>query len=304
MILGDLAFRLQLRPMQRGRHTISPHDLHVQSTPASPSRTRLAMPSRRLAIFLLRFLISKNEYERLEVILSPYTPQSVRPHLPSTAEFDQRPRFPNNRVGLLEAAIGTRDEFLPATVRQGTRVFVGTYIAATLVDVVLVGIIKKHGYILRPFINHSRKRILTDLRNKRSYQTALATSLTISLYRTFFRTLSLRPFLKPVSPAFLAGSLAGLALALHPADSRRITITIYILTRTLEFCYNLLDDKGYLPTEKPWWFGSWLIFPLSSAQLLHAFVFDRDCFPKVHYLMILTTGLWRFHPQIFFSVHQ
>jgi hypothetical protein len=250
------------------------------------------MPSRRLAIFLLRFLISKNEYERIEVILSPYTPQSVRPHLPSTADFDQRPRSPNNKVGLLEAAIGTRDEFLPVTVRQGTRVFAGTYIAATLVDVVLIGIIKEHGYIWTPFTNHSRKRILTNLRNKRSFQTALATSLTISLYRTLFRIFSLRPFLKYLSPAFLAGSLAGLALALHPADSRRITITIYILTRTLEFCYNLLDDNGYLPTEKPWWFGSWLIFPLSSAQLLHAFVFDRDCFPKVHCLMILTTGLW------------
>lgn len=82
-------------------------------------------------------------------------------------------------------------------------------------------------------------------------------------------------------PAFLSGSLAGLALALHPADARRVTITIYFLTRTLEFCYNLLDDKGYLPHEKPWWFGSWLLFPLSSAQLLHASIFDRDCFPAV-----------------------
>ena len=104
-------------------------------------------PSSPLAIFLLRFLISKNEYERLECILSPYTPQSVRPHLPSTADFDQRPRSPNRKIGLVEAALGTRDEYLPATVRQGTRVFAGTYLATTLIDVVLIGIIKKHGYI-------------------------------------------------------------------------------------------------------------------------------------------------------------
>jgi len=92
---------------------------------------------------------------------------------------------------------------------------------------------------------------------------------------------SLPSFPKKLSPSFLAGLLAGLAFALHPADTRRVTITIYFLTRTLEFCYNLLDDKGYFPRDKPWWFGSWLIFPISSAQLLHAFVFDRDCFPKV-----------------------
>jgi hypothetical protein len=109
----------------------------------------------------------------------------------------------------------------------------------------------------------------------------LATSVTISLYRTLLRVLSLKPLKTVLPPAFLAGVLAGLGLVLHPADSRRVTVTIYFLTRTLEFCYNLLDDKGYLPREKPWWFGSWLIFPLSSAQLLHSFIFDRDCFPQV-----------------------
>ena len=77
--------------------------------------------SRQLAVFLIRLLISKNEYERLEVILSPHTPNSIRPHLPSTADFDERPRSPNSEVGIAEAALGSRDEFLPATVRQGSQ---------------------------------------------------------------------------------------------------------------------------------------------------------------------------------------
>jgi hypothetical protein len=111
-------------------------------------------PRRHLAVFLLRFLISKNEYERLEVILSPYTPQSIRPHLPSTADFNERPQSPNKQSGIIETAIGTRDEYLPATVRQGTRVFAGTYVAATLIDVILIGIIKKHGYLLF-FLSHT-----------------------------------------------------------------------------------------------------------------------------------------------------
>src|SRR5271169_5003995 len=97
--------------------------------------------SHRLTVFLLRFLISKNEYERLEVILSPHTPNSFRPHLPSTADFDELPRPPNTQITIAEAVFGLHDEFLPATARQGTRVFAVTYAAATLIDVVLIGII-------------------------------------------------------------------------------------------------------------------------------------------------------------------
>ena len=103
--------------------------------------------SRRLTVFLLRFLISKGEYERLECVLSPYTPISIRPLLPSTADFDERPRSPNREIGVIDAALGPRDDLLPGTVRQGLRVFAGTYAAATLVDVVLIGIIKRHGWV-------------------------------------------------------------------------------------------------------------------------------------------------------------
>jgi len=269
-----------------GLTSTSPIPPPTRTTISTSTYVPTMPPSKhRLAVFLLRFLISKSEYERLECILSPYTPEPLRPHLPSTVDFDQRPRSPSKDVPVLETAIGSRDEYLPATVRQGTRVFAGTYVAATLVDVVLIGIIKKHRFPPPcPSLGliESRQTITRNLANKRSLKTALATSVTISLYRTLLRVLSLPKFqVQHLSPGFLAGVLAGLAFAIHPADARRVTITIYFLTRTLEFCYNLLDDKGILPREKPWWFGSWLVFPLASAQLLHAFIFDRDCFPQV-----------------------
>jgi hypothetical protein len=50
------------------------------------------------------------------------------------------------------------------------------------------------------------------------------------------------------------------------------------MTRALEFTYNNLESAGYT-ANKPSWLGSWLLMPLASGQLLHAFVFDRDCFP-------------------------
>ncbi|KAJ4346099.1 hypothetical protein N0V95_005715 [Ascochyta clinopodiicola] len=80
-----------------------------------------------------------------------------------------------------------------------------------------------------------------------------------------------------MAPA-IGSSLAGFLLAVYPGDQLRITIAIYIFTRALEFGYNHLEDRGYFK-NRPAWFGSWMLMPIACGQLLHAFVFDRDCFP-------------------------
>lgn len=78
----------------------------------------------------------------------------------------------------------------------------------------------------------------------------------------------------------VGASLAGFALAIAPQEQLRLTATIYWSTRALEFLYNVMDEKGWLD-KRPWWFGSWLLMPVSCAQLFHAFVFDRETTPKV-----------------------
>ena len=80
-----------------------------------------------------------------------------------------------------------------------------------------------------------------------------------------------------MAPA-IGSSLAGFFLAVYPGDQLRITIAIYIFTRALEFCYNYLEDRGYMKNRPPW-FGSWMLMPVACGQLLHALVFDRDCAP-------------------------
>lgn len=80
-----------------------------------------------------------------------------------------------------------------------------------------------------------------------------------------------------LAPA-IGASLAGFWLGIYPAVQLRITIAIYVFSRALEFSYNYLEDLGYTK-NKPWWFGSWLLMPAACGQLLHTFVFDRDCFP-------------------------
>lgn len=91
-----------------------------------------------------------------------------------------------------------------------------------------------------------------------------------------------------VAPA-IGSSLAGFFLAVYPGDQLRITIAIYIFTRALEFWYNYLEDQGYF-RNKPSWFGSWMIMPVACGQLLHAFVFDRDCFPPTYGKLILNNS--------------
>jgi hypothetical protein len=85
----------------------------------------------------------------------------------------------------------------------------------------------------------------------------------------------------------VGASLAGFMLGVYPGDQLRITIAMYVLSRAAEVTYNLAEDEGWIwgkkgsMWERPWWWGSWLLMPLAYGQLLHAFVFDRDCFPAV-----------------------
>ena len=82
----------------------------------------------------------------------------------------------------------------------------------------------------------------------------------------------------------IGASLAGFALGVYPSDQFRITVAIYVATRAAEFVYNALEDEGWF-RNKPWWWGSWMLMPLATSQLLHAFVFDRECFPKVQLIL-------------------
>ena len=87
-----------------------------------------------------------------------------------------------------------------------------------------------------------------------------------------------------IAPA-VGSSLAGLALGICPADQLRLTIAIYTGARSLECLYNGLAAAKII--HPPWWFGSWMLFAVAQGQLLHAFVFDRDCFPQAYSDFIL-----------------
>lgn len=88
-----------------------------------------------------------------------------------------------------------------------------------------------------------------------------------------------------IAPA-LGASLSGLALGICPADQLRVTLAIYVACRALELGYAAIEHTKLIQ-NKPKWLGSWLLFAFSQGQLLHAFVFDRDCFPPAYGSFIL-----------------
>lgn len=75
----------------------------------------------------------------------------------------------------------------------------------------------------------------------------------------------------------------------------RVSIGIYAMFRALEFGWNVCEKEGMIwgikngkNRERPWWFGSWMLQPFAFGQLLHAAVFDPDCFPTVCFIHLLT----------------
>lgn len=156
--------------------------------------------------------------------------------------------------------------------------------------------------------NASNKK--QPLHKSPTFRLSLSLSTILLLYRFLFRFLtrlrahlldpSASPFRQrnprtaatltsPYAPA-IGASMAGMFLGIYPAQQLRLSVAIYTLFRALEFSWNLCEEEGMIwgfknggkvKRERPWWWGSWLIQPFAFGQLLHAVVFDRECFPEV-----------------------
>lgn len=157
---------------------------------------------------------------------------------------------------------------------------------------------------------------------------ALALSLALLAYRLSHRLLSrLRTGTPPfrarhprvaaaltgrhtaaVGAATVAGGVLSLALPPPPhgyGAAARPVIAIYLASRTLEAVFDALEADGWFAvdgraegkdaeaaaTRRRWWIvGSWLLVPMSLAQLVRAFFFSRDTVPTVW--LVLYRGAW------------
>ncbi|RDA84317.1 hypothetical protein CP532_4792, partial [Ophiocordyceps camponoti-leonardi (nom. inval.)] len=243
----------------------------------------------------LRYTVSAPEYALLHrYVLS--RSRIVRRNVPGPASVERALTPRRDGGGGAGKGDGGGDDYNARAVRHALRVFITTWLGLKGWEAVVkrMGSGSKEG---------AKKSTTPTLR------LSLSLSAVLLLYRLLFRFLSrlrlqlmvsqAEPFRRrnrrvaaaltsTYAPA-VGASFAGLALGVCPARQLRVSIALMALFRALEFGWNACEADGLVwgfrngkKRERPWWFGSWMLQPLSFGQLLHACVFDRDCFPETY----------------------
>ncbi|KAI1015528.1 hypothetical protein LB503_009850 [Fusarium chuoi] len=251
----------------------------------------------------LRYTISAHEYA------------SLHKYILSRSRVLRRATPTPNRVEKALQPPKGGDDYNARTVRHALRVFVMTFLGMKGWDIVAKRMGKEEpstGGKKKPFYKSPALRLSISL------------STILLLYRILFRFFTrlrvhlldpqVEPFrarnprtaamlTSPSAPA-IGASFAGLALGIYPAQKMRVTIAIYTIFRALEFAYNFCEADGLIwgrkngvKRERPWWFGSWMLQPFAFGQLLHAAVFERDCFPKPFGDLIFKSSSAYLHPR-------
>ncbi|KAL8659656.1 MAG: hypothetical protein Q9202_007009 [Teloschistes flavicans] len=249
------------------------------SPPASPKASNVD-PVLRNA---LRYTISAKEYKILHEYLVTRSPKALQKRTPTPAK--------------VKSILATGDDHHAATIRASLRVLIASQTGLQIWDLITTQLWGK---------KQTNKSKLSILRSP-NLRLSLSLSLILFLHRVLFRFFTrlrsnilakdaapfrrrnpriARSLTSRLAPA-MGASLAGFALGVYPSDQLRLTIAIYVATRAAEFAYNALENEGWLGNKPRWW-GSWMMMPLATGQLLHAFVFDRECFPKAYGDFILS----------------
>ncbi|EGY18573.1 hypothetical protein VD0002_g9952 [Verticillium dahliae] len=247
----------------------------------------------------LRYTISAREYATLHKYVISRS-RVLRRTAPSVATVEKM--VDGDKAGRRSShAVPPSDGYNTRAIRDALRLFVGTAAGMKTYDVLMKRVLGQRD-------TNAKKQ---PLYNSPTFRLSLSLSSILLLYRLLFRFMSrLRghllddaaiPFRRrnprtaatltsPYAPA-VGASLAGLALGVYPAQQLRVSVAIYAMFRALEFGWNLCEGEGMIwgfkaggrvKRERPWWWGSWMIQPFAFGQLLHAVVFDRDCFPAAY----------------------
>lgn len=275
----------------------------ASSNGGSRSPTRPLDPISRTA---LRYTISPREYELLHEYLISRAPKRVQERAPAPARFSKLTgeTTPNNKS--TKDGSGGLDNNATA-MRSALRTFLVVYLGFKSYEAVVEKIAERRGGArkveqgkvmvrfgtARVALSYSMILLFHKLLHRffRRLRASLLEDNAVAFRKRNPRTTSI--LTSRYTPA-VGASLSGFFLGVSPADQLRMTIAIYVFTRSLEFGFNALELGGYLWRTKeeggegrPWWFGSWMLMPFACGQLLHAFVFDRDCFPAAYGNFIL-----------------
>ncbi|CAG8695527.1 19049_t:CDS:2 [Gigaspora margarita] len=235
---------------------------------------------------LLPYVLSSKRYSKVVKLLAPIL-EKTDINLPTVEEFHVIANArPHNHQTFFSTLWCSHNECLPSDTRLGIANFFQVYVIAILVTIIT--------QIPARFRKEKKFRQLIDSSlTTSSARFALSVSSYFVIYKILFRffTRVFDPLLgprnnsdindvacSPLVPPFLAGLFAGPSLLFDKDQPRRIFISTSILCKSLQTIYYTLRQNGVIPIM-PWWWGSWLIFPISSAQLIYTYLVHPDVFP-------------------------
>ncbi|KAK4054215.1 hypothetical protein OIV83_001241 [Microbotryomycetes sp. JL201] len=225
-------------------------------------RTSLAPQQQKL----LAYILTRHEYEQLSK------------HVEAAADrLGFRPlRLPLPSLSQRANAHELSDEAVIS--RESTRLFALVYAAAGVYEV-LVALLRKKGLAtaLRAILSTSAMRLASFVASFSAIYRLLLPRLEQALSRTSNKLLRL-----PALPPFAAALFASPTMLLETRGQRRVTLTLYALTRALHAIVGVSEHKGLTPPEPKWWWGGHLVFAASNAVLLHSFVYDKVAFPSAY----------------------
>ncbi|CAG8453368.1 778_t:CDS:2 [Ambispora leptoticha] len=288
---------------------MNPSERHLQELASHPLY-QAEEPRRKyhLALFMLSFALSTNGYEKISKRLRPFF-SKLGIKIPEREEFAYViTRSQHDHRTPLKALYCLNDECLPDDTRRGLKVFLEVHIFVLFFEFLwsLPGHMKRGDSLTKIFSNISTsssrqiglvaasyvflykvylrffKRVFDPL-SRPPY----ARLYTDRIYDKLLRSMRLPPayefyeklFHSPSVPPALAGFCAGPAILFAKDQSQRVTMSVYILLKSFQFLYHSLYENRIIP-RTPWWLGSWILFPLSSAQLIHAYLVNPDTFSE------------------------
>ncbi|PHH70154.1 hypothetical protein CDD82_7301 [Ophiocordyceps australis] len=255
----------------------------------------------------LRYTVSAKEYACLHrYILSKS--RLVRRHVPSPASVErvlQQQQLQQQQQLPHAADSPGHHDYNARAVRHALRVLVVTWLGSKAWQGVTGRLRAGRDKATSPTTSPQ----LQSWPRSHALRLSLSLSTILVLYRLIFRFISrlraqlldaqAEPFrrrnprtaaaLTSIYAPAIGASLAGLGLGIYPSQQLRLSIAIFAMFRALEFGWNACEMDGSIwgfhngrKRERPWWFGSWMLQPFANGQLLHACVFDRDCFPAAY----------------------
>ncbi|KAK0744330.1 hypothetical protein B0T21DRAFT_280761 [Apiosordaria backusii] len=306
------------------------------SDPILRNALRYTISAREYAL-LHKYVISKSRalkrraptVEKVRVMMDGPGPSTAQQQQQQQQQGRKSSNAGDKRRGSVKGKDVTRpaggaDDYNAKAIRHSLRVFMATGAVMKLWGLAQTRLLGKQ--------KDGKAGDKQGLHKSPTLRLGLSLSTILFLYRILFRFFtrlrvqllepSAAPFRKrnpktastltsPYAPA-VGASLAGLALGVYPAEQLRVTIALLLGFKALEWGWNCAEENGMVwgwestskpgvgkpkMKERPWWWGSWMLQPLAFGQLLHAAVFDRDCFPKAYGDLISRFSLTYLHPK-------